>query len=216
MPSASERRYLERAAEAYAGQLYVKSPGIEPVIAYLREHAIDQGIAVRYALGFVGEPLPGDERFTGMLSIPYLSPGGVTAIKFRDIGGVGGKYAKHNGSKNRLYNSAAYFSGSSVIGIAEGEMDAIAATEHLGIPSLGVPGVESWKDFWLPLLKDFTRVLIFGDGDQKGREFSARIAESVGWRGRVVSIPEGEDISSLATAGTLSQLATKFQEDEDE
>ena len=58
-------------------------------IGYLRDHAIDQAIAIKYELGFVAEPLPGDERFQGMLSIPYLTPAGVQAIKFRSLNASG-------------------------------------------------------------------------------------------------------------------------------
>lgn len=192
-------------------------PGCDPSGAtrYLKEHAIDQSIAIRYELGFVGDPLPGDERFAGMLSIPYLSPGGVQALKFRNVASTGGgKYAQHHGQKARLFNTLAYFEAGTTVGISEGEMDAIAATERLGIPTLGVPGATNWNELWTPLFKDFQKVLIFADGDDPGRGFALRIAEQIGWRARIVQCPDGEDVSSLACAGRLAEITTSNEEDE--
>jgi DNA primase len=176
----------------------------------LREHAITQDIAIKYTLGFVSEPLPGDERFTGMLSIPYLTPAGVRAMKFRSLSTEGAKYHKHSGDKNRLYNAPAYFEAGTAIGISEGEMDAIAASEHLNVPTLGVPGTQGWKSAWRHVLEDFTTVYIFGDGDQPGRAFADEMAELVGWRARIVQCPDGEDVSSMAASGRASELLAKM------
>jgi DNA primase len=175
-----------------------------------------QDIAIRYELGFVAEPLPGDEYLQGAISIPYLSPSGPVGMKFRVLTAGDGKYIKHKGEQNRLYNTQAYFSAGHTIGISEGEMDAIAATEHLGIPTLGVPGVKSWKDSWKHLLKDFTTVFIFADGDQPGRNFAAEMAERVGWRGRIVRCPDGEDVSSMAASGRTAELTSLMSTSNDE
>lgn len=172
----------------------------------MREHGIDQALAIKYELGFVAEPLPGDEHLQGCLSIPYLSPSGPVSMKFRILNGDGPKYTKRKGEKNRLYNTNAYFSAGDIIGIAEGEMDALCATEYLEVPTLGVPGVESWKEQWKHLLKDFTTVFIFADGDDPGRKFAAEMAERIGWRSRVVKCPDGEDVSSLAASGRVDEL----------
>lgn len=203
----SQKRYLARATEEYAGQLHNRNAALHAgAIGYLREHAIDQDIAIRYELGFVAEPLPGDERFQGMLSIPYLSPSGVMALKFRSFSDSGGKYAKRAGSKNRLYNTAAYFQAGNVIGLTEGEMDSISATEHLSVPSMGVPGVEAWKDEWSSLFKDFTKVFIFADGDQPGKDFAHKMADTIGWRAQIVQCPDGEDVSSMVAGGQADEL----------
>lgn len=189
---------------------------LDGAIAYLREHAIDQRIAAKYRLGFVAQPLPGDERFFGMLSIPYITPEGVRSIKYRNLSGGDVKYAQHKGQLGRPYNAQAYFDAAETIGIAEGEIDAIAATEHLKIPTLGIAGVEAWKKEWTSLLKDFTRVLLFGDGDKAGREFSAEMADMLGWRGQIVPMPDGEDVSSLAAAGWLDLVTTSIRGDDDD
>lgn len=171
---------------------------------------MDWNIIEKYQLGFVGEALPGDERFTGMLCIPYLTPDGVRGMKFRSLSQGGAKYAKHAGEKNRLYNAGAYFEAGPTIAISEGEMDAIAASECLGVPTLGVPGVEGWKDAWKLVLRDFSTVFCFGDGDQPGRDFAYEMAEKVGDRSRIVQCPDGEDVSSMVAAGRQAELLAKM------
>lgn len=217
MPSISQKAYLERASQTYAGQLHERRSGSDPsgAIRYLAEHAIEQDLALKYALGFVGEPLPGDERFKGMLSIPYLTQAGCMSLKFRQVApGVRPKYAQHSGQKPRLYNAAAYFSARNVIGVSEGEIDAIAATEHLGIPTLGCPGATNWQDFWTPLFKDYTRVFIFADGDEPGKDFALAVADRIGWRARIVQCPDDEDVASLAAGGKLDAISTSIREEE--
>src|SRR5579859_1067725 len=150
MLSSSYKRYLARASETYAAQLHELRPSNDPngAISYLREHGVDFGIAAKYDLGYVARPIPGDERFTGMLSIPYVTSDGVRALKFRSLSAGGSKYAQHNGQQGRLFNAPAYFEAGTTIGISEGEMDAIAATEYLEVPTLGVPGANGWKNSW--------------------------------------------------------------------
>ena len=42
--------------------------------------------APQFLLGYVAEPEPGhDHRFSGMLSIPYITPAGVVGFKFRRL-----------------------------------------------------------------------------------------------------------------------------------
>jgi len=225
----SHERYLERASQRYhRALLNPEDPGeLLGVKDYLTEHAIfSAAIIAAYRLGAVVRPMPGDERFAGMMAIPYLTRNGVKALKFRNLGGHP-KYAQRTGQSVRLYNTAAYFAADGVIGIAEGEVDAIVATERLGIPTIGVPGAEMWKahrDIWLPAFRNFQRVLMFTDGDainektglRPGEELGKAVAESLGWRVRIIDCPEGEDVSSMVAAGRGDELKAKFAEDDDE
>lgn len=215
MPSISQKAYLERASQNYAGQLWQSGHDLSGVRRYLETHSISQDIALKYTLGFVGDPLPGDERFAGMMSIPYLTRAGCMALKFRAVApNTRPKYSQHSGQKPRLYNAAAYFEAGNTIGVSEGEVDAICATEHLGVPTLGCPGANNWQDYWTPLFRDFTRVLIFADGDEPGRDFALAVADRIGWRARIVQCPEGEDVASLAYADRLSEISTSTREEE--
>lgn len=206
--------YLALAKETYAEQIMSQS-GVDGSRAYLTDHGIaERRIVEKYGLGFVAEPLPGDERFEGMLAIPYLHGDTVVAIKYRNLSGHGPKYAQHHGQKPRLYNADAFFLADHVIGIAEGEPDSVAASERLGVPSFGCPGVDVWgkmSTVWRPIFKDFQHVMIFADGDEAGKGFAAQVAEDIGWRARIVQCPDGEDVGSMCAAGRTEELRAKCQ-----
>lgn len=169
-------------------------------------------------LGCVAEPMTGDEQYAGCISIPYLTPNGVAALKYRSLANGGAKYNGLKGQRTRLYNPAAYFRAGEVIGITEGEIDAIAATERVGIPSVGVPGASSWLSIWTPLFRDFQHVLLFADGDEPGRAWAARVSDEIGWRARVIQCPDGEDVSSMVASGRGEEIqklaSTSSEEDE--
>lgn len=208
--SSSQSRYLDRAVDAYADQLKnAHGTYRDSAISYLREHAITGDMARDYKLGLVADPLPGDERFRGAISIPYLPPrgiknGGIAKVKFRMLDGPR-KYDQHKGWPGRLYNTQAYFDAGPAICVSEGEPDAIVSSHEL-LPTIGCPGVEAWKHYWTSLFKDFTRVFILGDGDDAGRQFASDMAEIIGWRARVVPFPDGTDVCSLAASGGLDPI----------
>jgi hypothetical protein len=193
----------------------------------LNDHGIGRyRIAREFQLGVVVEPLTGDEMFTGMLAIPYLTKHGAKGIKFRKLEGDGAKCLQHDGQKARLYNSNAYFDAGEVIGIAEGEIDAITATKMLGVPTMGLPGADTWKSnnrIWAPIFKNFPRVLVFTDGDKlnemtgkrPGEELGRAIRQSLGWRVRIIACPEGEDVSSMVATGRQDELIKQFGDDDD-
>jgi 5S rRNA maturation endonuclease (ribonuclease M5) len=206
----SRKTYLAKATEAYAEQMRNPSAA-NGAIAYLTEHGIGEyEIASRYRLGYVARPLPGDERFSGRLAIPYLTRTGTAAIKYRKLAGDrGSKYDQHHGQKSRLYNTAAYFSADQTIGLCEGEIDAIVATERLNIPTMGIPGSDVWSKMasvWSPIFKDYRRVIVFADGDDAGKRLGDEVAESLGWRARIVNCDMGEDVGSMVAAGKANDL----------
>jgi hypothetical protein len=205
----SQQTYLELATKAYHEQIRSQSAQ-SGARTYLDKHAItDWGVVEKYQLGYVAEPMKGDERFRGMLAIPYLGPTGTIAMKFRRLEGAGGKYAKHTGERNRLYNVAAYFNADHVIGLVEGEIDAVVATERLGIPTMGIPGVDSWQaraNDWRPIFKDFRLVVVFTDGDNAGEGLGDSVAESLGYRARIIACDKGEDVASMVKAGKADAL----------
>ena len=69
-----------RAADAY----HEAMPG-SPAEDYLRKRGLSEGIQ-QFKLGYVDVVAPGhEERFRGTLSIPYFTPSGVVAYKFRRL-----------------------------------------------------------------------------------------------------------------------------------
>jgi hypothetical protein len=227
---------LEQAAATYHDQLAngVNLTGRRGAIDYLDRRRIAGDVITEFRLGYVAEPLPGDELYAGRIAIPYLTPAGVRAIKYRCIrdhdckatGHGHAKYMQPEGQEQRLYNVAAYHSGRDVLGVAEGELDALTATVHLDLPTIGVPGAQQWAKhgpYWRLALVDFSLVLIFVDGDlprccctprhqtgcpdpkRAGLELAKQIyVDAV--NARIVRLPDGEDVNSMVVAGRIDEL----------
>lgn len=192
---------------AQAGRDYLESRGLG-----------DPWIIDKYQLGIVAEPHPGDEQFSGRVALPYQTKDGIRGLKFRCIQPhsckeVGhGKYTQPSGQAQRLYNALhGYFSGMDVIGLCEGEFDAIAATEAIGVPAMGIPGATQWGKngfYWQLALRDFSRVVVFADGDVPGMELASAILADVP-HAQLVKCPEGEDVNSMILAGRGDELKRK-------
>ena len=85
------------------------------------------------------------------------------------------------------------------IGISEGEFDAVIATAECDIPTVAIPGVETWKQHaeWPRLFDGFNRVLVFKDNDDAGEKLTARIVHDLD-TAVVVSLPLN-DVNSTFT-----------------
>ena len=152
MLSAEQRSSLEHLTAQAEERLDEMGP-------YLEGRGIDRDAAVAARLGC------GSDEYEGMLSIPYLTPAGVVAIKYRRLGGDGPKYDGPAGQVARLYNVRAIVEGGDVIAICEGELDALVCHSYI-TPAVAAPGV-SWQDHWTRALADFERKLIVVDHDVK-------------------------------------------------
>jgi hypothetical protein len=208
MLPASARAGLEQATQRYADAL-AESPA---AIAYLEFRGIyvdpdmPEELGNPWLLGLVNDPIPEHEDMQGRLAIPYLVPrGGPVGMKFRCMVDHGpdtscksmghAKYLSHAGMGQRLYGVTSLRIESPVIGITEGELDAIVATEA-GIPSVAVPGVKGWSDAWRYLFEGHERVLVFGDGDDPGRAFAEKLTALIP-DSRAVPMADGHDVTSF-------------------
>jgi Toprim-like len=225
-------KYLELASPRYHQQFTDSKNADQWAVnagkTYLTDHGLDprmrcndgQWLVKKYELGVVVNPMPGDERFEGWLSIPYLTRRGVKAIRFRNLKDDGGpKIGQAKGQASRLYNPEALFGPHLSIGIAEGEIDAVAATEGLVLPSVGVPGATQWAAhhrMWAPLFKDFERVYVLRDGDKAGKDLADAITETLGFKVRVIEMPNDEDVSSMLVQGRASELTRHFKENDED
>jgi hypothetical protein len=230
----SSAKKLERISAYYHNQFLTPPDSATEIVkagkGYLAVHGIDSREVVdKYRLGIVAEPLPGDERFAGMLCIPYLSHrGGVKAIKYRRLAGDGPKVAQYQSQQARLYNTRAWFECDDAIGLCEGEPDAMCASQHLtykrrgrsyALPAMGIPGAEMWaahEPVWAICFKDVRTVFMFCHGDSAGRELGRQVAESLRWRVTVVDMPDGEDVSSLVASGKSDWFTDKLTVEEDD
>lgn len=187
--SALQKQLLGQATERYA-------QNISQAEDYLAKRGISLAVARLANLGVVTDPEPGHEQFIGRLSIPYVTKTGVVDLRFRSLNpAVEPKYMGMVGAETKLYNVLDVEKAHDFIGICEGELDTITMSQCVGIPCVGVPGAQSWKKHYTRLLADFSRVFVFADGDQPGREFAASLAREL--PATIITMPDGEDVNSI-------------------
>lgn len=167
-----------------------------------------------FMLGFVADPLPGDEMFQGMLAIPYLRWSrehgwAVVSIRYRRLDDGKPKYLTRAGDRPRLYNTLALLEQSPSITITEGEIDAMTA-QVCGIPTVGVPGAQAWKPHFREPFVGYKVVYILADGDEAGLDFANGIAKSLP-RAKVISCPPGQDVNSLVLRGGPAALLERIK-----
>lgn len=171
---------------------------------WLKTRGLSVADVAPYRLGVVVDDSPESRPYKRRLAIPYLTPAGVADIRFRALDDRGPKYLSRPGADGHLYNVGALWRDSDVIAICEGEFDTMVMDSFSGIPAVGVPGVNLWKPHYKRLFHDYERVLVLGDGDEAGREFSAQLSATL--RNAIpVQIARGMDINSLyAEHGSLA------------
>jgi DNA primase len=143
----------------------------------------------------------GHEMHEGWISIPYITAGGsCVGFKFRRLDDGKPKYGSPTGQKAHLYNVSDVIPLSPHIVICEGELDAVVTSGMLGIPAVGVPGVQSWKPHFPKLFTGYETVFVVGDNDIKedgsnpGADFAKRVANEI-LNSTIVTLPPGMDIN---------------------
>jgi DNA primase len=187
--SAQQRSWLEKVT-ATAEQNLSEAAG------YLESRGIDPEVAAKARLGVVGTSVPTAARWAGRLCIPYLSRAGVLSLKFRAMNGEEPKYLCPPNSHPLLYGVTAFQIPSPVIGITEGELDALVLTHMVGIPAVGCPGASTWQKHHPRCFAGYDQVLVFADGDAPGQELAKRIGKDLS-QATVVLCPDGTDVNSL-------------------
>lgn len=154
-------------------------------VRYLRGRGFNPATASAFRLGVVAEPMPGHERFKGMLALPYLDRHGkALTVRFRclqshncrDYGH--GKYMTIPEDPPRMFNVRAIFEADDEISVTEGELDAMTLC-MCGIPAVAIPGVHLWRDHHRRMLAGFSRVWLWGDPDEAGGEFNNRLVRAM-------------------------------------
>lgn len=185
--SNEQRKLLQDSAGTYNRSL--------PLVAdYLAGRGLSYDLADGEMLGYVENPLPGQEQFRGRLSIPYVTRNGVVNLKFRALDAHDTKYLNLSGFESNLYHVESFFSGSDFLAVAEGELDALSLVSA-DIPAVGCPGATSWKTHWRRCFEDWPIVYAFADGDGPGRDFAKFLAREI--KARPIYMPQGEDVNSI-------------------
>jgi DNA primase len=208
VPDPAQKSFLEEATARYEGDL-TRSPA---AVAYLKSRGLSEDSAASFRLGFVENPLPGHETARGMLSVPYVTRGGIVTVRFRRLGdGDGPKYRSVPGDPPRIYNANALLVPSDHIAICEGEFDAIAAT-GAGLPAVGIAGVSAWKDYFARCFKGYRAVYILADQDDKGQgmEFAEKVAAQIK-NARISPMPSGHDVNSYVLENGPQALLDRLE-----
>jgi DNA primase len=188
-------RSLETAASRYQRELQGESG--QAARDYLSARGLPPNVVSDYRLGLVDADSPDHPDYAGWISIPYRTRAGVVSFKFRSLSPTGPKYI--GPYETRLFNTLAMDQADrdGTLGIVEGEFDAIVNTALVGIPTVGIPGVDSYKKHpeWRELFRGYQQVLIFEDQDEPKTKVVN--GEEVEWRpGRELSKKLKADIDT--------------------
>lgn len=168
---------------------------------YLKGRGITGQLAKSFRLGYVQEPLLGDDSHRGRLVIPYLTRAGVTWIKTRALPGSAQPDVRYTwitaGSGSRFYNTRDMLTPADRLALCEGELDAAVLSFLCGIPAVGLPGASNWRKEYRTLFADYDTVYVVADGDEAGRKCSQQVKGDLKSKARVVDLPDGEDVNSF-------------------
>lgn len=210
LPSPELRIFFERAVAQYQSDL------ITDMYAqgYLARRGFTAADAATFRLGVVRHPIEGQERFTGRLSIPYLTRAGVVGLRFRCLRehickteGCPKYLPAVEGMESSMFNVNDTFREGDFIAVAEGELDAISCS-IAGIPAVGIPGATQWKKHWRRILEDFPTVYAVGDGDEAGAKFNSMLMREV--KAIPIKMRQGEDANSEYQRGGAEGLRALF------
>lgn len=199
---AGSRKTLRGTARAYHRQLLSEAGAAAR--DYYGQRGFTAETITRFGLGFVAEPAPGDQQYTGRLSIPYVTRcpvrgRSVTTIRFRALGDEKPKYLSYPGESERVYHPEALLENTDVMCVCEGELDTVAATQA-GLPAVGTPGANAWPRWGRRLFNGYSTVFVLADNDDAGRRFGDVVASDVA-RARVVPMPDGDVNSTMLARG---------------
>lgn len=166
-------------------------------------------------IGLVGDDAePGFERYEGKLLIPYLGHDGrIITVRFRRPEWVtesGPKYLSLDGDVPRIYGIADIHQAGTVLHVTEGELDRLIL-KQIGWHAVAIPGAAMWSGIFRNMLKGFSTVVTWFDGDEAGAELTRKVHGAL--RQAVPArIPRSEDVNSLYLTGGADALHELAQE----
>ena len=177
--SDSQLEILETATASYQASINAGAA------RYLLDRGIDRELAATARLGVVADPEPGHGHVRGFLSIPYLDPQGrPVSMRFRCMENHEhrdfhhGKYMSLAGEPSRLYGVESIVEADDEIHVTEGELDRLIL-RSLGLPTVGVPGIDAWMPHHRRMLAGFSRVWVWGDPDDAGAKFVSHLTRVI-------------------------------------
>lgn len=158
------------------------------------------------------------EQGNGVTAIPYRRTDG-RVFRWRYKRKTGGEWWG-SGTSQCLFGLEtlpnAHVSGASVVCLCEGESDTLALRETIGeacprVFALGCPGASSYREDWEVYLEPFDHVIVLGDGDDAGHEFTRRVQ----WlfpRAGTANMPDGDDVRSMIQGVSADSVLEMIRE----
>lgn len=163
----AKRDFMNHAAQTYYNYLTDSTAAV----SYLKSRGITGEAARDFKLGYVKEPLQNHDEMVGMLCIPFITPTGVSQLRFRRIEGPGHKYHQELGTYTPLFNVRDLHRPEPYIAFCEGELDGLVMSALVGVPAIALPGLGQWVKngkFYKRILQDYETVFVVMDTDDKG------------------------------------------------
>ncbi|MEU8317127.1 hypothetical protein AB0C33_02050 [Nonomuraea sp. NPDC048881] len=193
-------KFWEETSHRYHEQL------TETALSYLAGRGLSMAAVDYYRIGYVDDPAAGHDDYRGRIALPILKKCGAVGFQFRCIEDHRCKDAKHakyyTDGDQWLYNTAALDEPGDVIGFCEGAFNAYILSFECGIPTLGIPGADSWKGhpWWADIAKGHRKRLFFADNDASndknpGVRLGKEAAKDVLGL-KLILMPEDEDPNS--------------------
>ena len=202
--TASQMEELEAAVSSYEAALTVDAA------RYLVGRGLGQQEVATSRLGVVADPFPGHQHYRGMLAIPYLDrEGKPLALRFRCLeqhehrSYFHGKYNSMKDEPTRMYGIPALFGANEEIHVCEGELDSLILNK-VGLPAVAIAGANNFQWRHQKMLAGFSRIYIWGDPDDAGLEFNAKLTKRMK-RAKSVRLTQG-DVTDTYTAGGIEAI----------
>lgn len=211
--SDTARTILAEKVQRYHAEL-LSEPTPSTAREYLKGRGFDRDATVRFQLGKVAGEEIGYDWLDDLLVIPYLTPAGPVAMKYRCLADHickehgHPKYLAEVGSDVHLFNAQTMIEAAGPVVIVEGEIDVMCIETMAGggLPTVGYPGVEMWEKYphFRRCLDGAERKIVVADGDKvnpktgerPGLEAAKIVTRSLDDATMVV-MPEGYDSNSF-------------------
>lgn len=196
VPSDSLRTILEQSTRRYSDQL----KGSPEALEYLKSRGITSQVMDYFKLGFVADPPPEHEMYSGRIAIPYITPSGIVDIRFKaipDSSGLiaGSKMLSLPAATVKPYNVCDLMTDERYLIVTEGEPDTWTA-KVCGYPVIGFPGATSFRPHHSRLLR-YRRIFVIAHNDDTGAgmKFATAVTEHLP-DGNIIVCPKGHDLNS--------------------
>jgi hypothetical protein len=129
-------------------------------------------------------------REVAAVEIPYADQNGEqVATRYRISSGGDDKFRWQKGSKTTLYGlhklEEAHEAG--YVLLVEGESDTLTSW-YRGLPAVGVPGVDNWRDEWAEHLNGISKIFVMVEPDEAGKKLWRSLVRCTALAGRLQKV----------------------------